>query len=463
MVNAEEKIEYFVVSVADRSEEIFNIWKGQSLSSKKIVKEVDAAIARKNAKLTPRNQIEAYAYLCALDRRVSERYDSFWRSILHYFAWKRETQALNRLRFELKLPKGKSLREAIELEAERMSALELDELVDELNSSGKKKGKDNAEAEKGEEALDSDEAKGEELDAKKDDLTAEKDAEAQEEATTDAEKKFDTEATLVTDEALSATQGADAESQVAESVESYTEEIKAESVETGEMLEGEALSSEDRAQKQNDYTPDPSLERVAPEEKTSAKDLRFLDDELIGYRETPEELFGDAVPEREATKVETNAQISAQNSEQTQANAKDMGFLYDKGALSANLARDVGTSSPNTMANTERERAAQRINKPESVQKEADLKQDASDSRLEISEQEENELRRSISEALAAEPEFVARYVEASVDAVNVNQMAIQNEKMQISVIEAKAEAAPIEAEREANAGALAAAQEIKK
>lgn len=88
-------------------------WKKERISSRRIVKEVQGAIA-KSAR-----SAEAFAYFLALQRRVDERYDSLLKTFFRYFSWRRETALLSQVRSRLKLPQDMRAERAIEEEAER--------------------------------------------------------------------------------------------------------------------------------------------------------------------------------------------------------------------------------------------------------------------------------------------------------------------------------------------------------
>lgn len=88
-------------------------WKKERISSRRIVKEVQGAIA-KSAR-----SAESFAYFLALQRRVDERYDSLLKTFFRFFAWKRETALLSEIRSRLKLPQDMRVERAIKAEAER--------------------------------------------------------------------------------------------------------------------------------------------------------------------------------------------------------------------------------------------------------------------------------------------------------------------------------------------------------
>lgn len=481
-VSREEKREYLVVSVLERGEEIFAEWKRSSLSSKKIVAEIERTIEKRKKKNSPKNRMEAFAYLCALEKRISERYSNFLACFFRYFSWKRETEAIKRLRLALSVPSNRALREALEIEANLTSDIDIDDNIDELDTtSGGKKGskKENgkesdAELEKGEEKS----KEAEESSQNEPDTEADKKKESEKDAESELFDKPDEKEVGRGDKAYGQKVGADEATVISEEAFENSKNIQ-----DGDKLkiEIEEGKSESSSQRENNYNPNAEAHKESTQKSESKEDLRFLDDELIGYRETPEELFGsknDLLTNggRESSAndgkivIEQNLNPDKPNAQANEIKQNDIGHLYDKNLSDASMAGRVqvgNNTAQRAQSQTQAQPQAQTQNKVNAPKNEPSGKINDNSNQekdnLEISEQEENELRRNISEALAAEPEFIARYIEASVDAVKAEQVAIQNDKVQISILEARGDDAPIAVEKNDNASSFVAPHEIKK
>lgn len=107
--------EYTGNAVIERGYAIYDGWIRTHLSSRTIVSWVERAVSIANAKKTMAAYVEAFAHVCALDLRISERYKSIVRIFLSYFAWRRETRALKKVKIDLNLSGKTDLRSAIEI------------------------------------------------------------------------------------------------------------------------------------------------------------------------------------------------------------------------------------------------------------------------------------------------------------------------------------------------------------
>ena len=112
------KKKYTGNDVIERGYAIYDGWNDNKFNSRQIVAAVTAAfksIKKKNAKF----HFEALAYLFALDLRIKEKYNSFFRRLFSFFSWRREVRVFNLLKGAFNIPyKTKDMRMAIEVALE---------------------------------------------------------------------------------------------------------------------------------------------------------------------------------------------------------------------------------------------------------------------------------------------------------------------------------------------------------
>ena len=141
---------YTADSVIDRGYGIYDVWQSKALSSRKVVRLVEKAVAATRKSLDGRAYAEALAHIFALDLRIKERYNTLLRRIFSFFAYRRERGALERVKNALGIPKGvDDIRTAIEVKLKRLreSIKEADEEGDDEAHGGKRNGR-SAEEEK---------------------------------------------------------------------------------------------------------------------------------------------------------------------------------------------------------------------------------------------------------------------------------------------------------------------------
>ena len=112
--------EYTSDSVIERGYKIYDEWISFGFSSKKIVAFVDRAVAFAQAEGSPFSYVQALSYLFALDMRIKEKYNKFWKCLLFYFSWRREANALRRYKNTLHIAESADFRMAIEVEIQRL-------------------------------------------------------------------------------------------------------------------------------------------------------------------------------------------------------------------------------------------------------------------------------------------------------------------------------------------------------
>lgn len=134
---------YRANAVLARGYDILDEWNDKRITSRTVVEQVGLAVAEMSATGTREAHIEALSYLFALDTRIKERYNSIWRCLFSYFAWRREVRALQGLCRELHIQSSTpDILGAIELKLAKLS----EELVGESledNEDGARGGRQN--------------------------------------------------------------------------------------------------------------------------------------------------------------------------------------------------------------------------------------------------------------------------------------------------------------------------------
>lgn len=138
--------QYTADSVIGRAYCVYDKWVEKKYSSKKIVESVEQAVADVKKKKTRSACINALVCLFALDLRIKERYNSFFRCLFSYFSWRRETRAFKLLSDTFKIPADEvDIRTAIEVALQRLreniNAQDIEEDDDETHG-GKRNARD---------------------------------------------------------------------------------------------------------------------------------------------------------------------------------------------------------------------------------------------------------------------------------------------------------------------------------
>ena len=123
---------YIVESVIERGYAIYDEWNQKKLKSKQVVRFVENATDLEYTGSTKKSYYEALSCLFALDMRINEKYNSFWRRVFLYFSWCREINTLNRFKKILHIADGTDIRDAIVIAIEKLA----EELEDERNEDG---------------------------------------------------------------------------------------------------------------------------------------------------------------------------------------------------------------------------------------------------------------------------------------------------------------------------------------
>lgn len=123
---------YKCESVIERGYTIYDEWNQKKLKSKQVVRFVENATDLEYTGSTKKSYYEALSCLFALDMRINEKYNSFWRRVFLYFSWRREINTLNRFKKILHIADGTDIRDAIVIAIEKLA----EKLEDERNEDG---------------------------------------------------------------------------------------------------------------------------------------------------------------------------------------------------------------------------------------------------------------------------------------------------------------------------------------
>lgn len=325
--------EYTSDSVIERGYKIYDEWISFGFSSKKIVAFVDRAVAFAQAEGSPFSYVQALSYLFALDMRIKEKYNKFWKCLLFYFSWRREANALRRYKNMLHIAESADFRMAIEVEIQRLrEKLENEELngKDDDTHGGKINGRAEDEAaaqEKGteetsEETLDADELIDKEESKEDSDQKEEQPIESQEESKEEIGEQKETAESQndITDEKEKLAQKNDENQKEENNVSDDKSETNID-----EKNKKEDAKSYNAAE---DY-PLPNVENVREEsaQKTSfideaINDNTIKDNETFIHHNHTEDLNAD----KEITR---NGNDATQKSEEEKNSDKDA-YLYDE-------------------------------------------------------------------------------------------------------------------------------------
>lgn len=255
-------------AVIHRGYAIYDAWLARRLSSQKIVNSVMRAIYAVEHNRTSAASIEALSYLFALDKRIQERYKKILLCIFRYFSWRRETNALNKLKRIFHISQSEDIRAAIAARLQRLR----DGFDDQIANDGDSEahgGKHNGNAE-------------EEVAAKE---KAEKIVKAEESKKVVEEKTEDISKQTTTDEPIqeSAETRQDTEPSH-DTLEKVVQDEKRPVKEERNSLDEEAGESKDtpkEAINYNDVVDVPPLPETTQDKKSSPKKTSFIDESLM--------------------------------------------------------------------------------------------------------------------------------------------------------------------------------------
>ena len=323
-------------SVINRGYKIYDEWKAKRLSSRKIVTSVERAVFNIEQNKSKAASIDALSCLFALDLRVTEKYDTFWKCLVHYFSWRRENGALKRLKVSLHISDDEDIRTAIEIELQRLrESIETEESEkgDDETHGGKRNGKSEEETVAAEENAQEQapEENAEEMtDAEESKEVSEEKAEDVSEETTTDEPINESEEKQQNDELPQEEAEIPEQEEKEQVVQEEQSELKEENNGPDEVSEP-STDKKEEAKAYNDAVDSPPLyEETVSErktEKTSLIDEMIIDNmvkgdkSIIGYQR---------IDEAERLKEEDVPQdtVASQN-EKNKSTDKDA-YLYDK-------------------------------------------------------------------------------------------------------------------------------------
>ena len=393
--------QYTADTVLSRGYTIYDEWNAKRSASRKIVACVELAAANAKQNKGIAASMEALACLFALDIRIKEKYKTILQCILSYFSWRRETRAFRLLKGAFYIPdSNEDIRAAIEIELQRLrEKLEKADADDEDDTvrGGKRNGKS-------EEDLAAAEEKAQ------DQATNEKNEDASEieEKKESAEEKIEENPDPIQKEEqieeIKAEQNAeeapseDAQISVQEDKEQAKEvqEIKEENNSSVEKSESSTDKSKE-TKTYNDVIDSPPLYEQSLDDESWRDTKSFVDEVIIDNIIKGKEDAARQNPLEEAKQVrDVNRAENAitQNREENKSTDKNA-YLYDKMVTS-----DKGAAKIAEMKSTQIGASAQSSNTAEKVQGAEDLRVPL---QVDITLDQENEMRREISSSLSAE------------------------------------------------------------
>jgi hypothetical protein len=324
-------------SVINRGYKIYDEWKAKRLSSRKIVASVERAVFNIEQNKSKAASIDALSCLFALDLRVTEKYDTFWKCLVHYFSWRRENGALKRLKVSFHISDDEDIRTAIEIELQRLREnieTEESEKGDDETHGGKRNGKSEEETVAAEE--NAQEQAPEE--------NAEEMTDAEESKEVSEEKAEDVSEETTTDEPINESEEKQQNDELPQEEAEIPEQEEKESIVQEEQseLKEENNGPEEKAEPNNDITKEartyndavdspPLYEETVSErssEQTSFIDEMIIDNmvkgdkNIIGYQRIDE-------VERIKEADRPQDMVAHQNQEKNKSTEKDA-YLYDE-------------------------------------------------------------------------------------------------------------------------------------
>ena len=434
-------------TVIDRGYDIYDGWKEKSLSSRRIVAEVERAVSAIKDNKTKAARSEALSYLFALDMRIKERYEGLLRCLFSYFSWRREIRALDMLKDTLRIPQSEEdIRTAIEVALEQLREdieLETSDEDDDETHGGRRNGKAEEEAaaeEKEQEhtSEDSPENSREAEEADKSEESIEEGVEAQPDTVTDKEAAENPE------EATDLTQKEPADGAQEEAEQALYEEspeIKLEEENNGaeDSEPSEDIDKSKEARTYNDAVDSPPLyeetSRSTKTETTSFIDEVIKDNMVKGkedvVRHNP---LQDAKQSKETSRT---SDTPAQRNVESKTSDKDA-HLYDKMVLDEKGGVQKPTEKVGMQNPTEKKPEAKTEPKPEQVNEQLQdgkkieaVKQESENTRVplqvDITNQQEVQAIRELNDTMSLESKL--SYIRMQEDLLR-EQLSISNKEL---------------------------------
>ena len=273
-------------SVINHGYKIYDGWKAKRLSSRKIVAFAERAVFNIEQNRSKAASIDALSCLFALDLRVTEKYDTFGKCLLHYFSWRRENGALKRLKVSFHISNDEDIRTAIEVELQRLRENienEESEDGDDETHGGKRNGKSEEEAVAAEENAQEQapEENAEEItDAEESKEASEEKVEYISEETTTDEPLKESEEKQQNDELPQEEAEIPEQEEKEQVVQEEQSEIKEENNGPDEVSEP-STDKKEEAKAYNDAVDSPPLYEETVSERAADKKTSFIDEMII--------------------------------------------------------------------------------------------------------------------------------------------------------------------------------------
>lgn len=423
----EKRIGYTGDSVIKRGYEIYDEWIERRYSSRKIVHFIERTVAsiRENTSNTAR--LEALSCLFALDIRIKEKYGTLLQCLFSYFSWRRERRAFQLLKGAFNIKNvNDDIRTLIEVELqilrEKLGTEAPDDTDDDTVHGGKRNGKAQEESTKNV-TKEQDKATNDNPESLPDKEETNEFSENKTEEISESsempERIVDSEASQKAEESSLK----DAHVSVKESKEQEkgkNQEIKEEKNVSKEKSEPSTDKTK-QAKTYNDAGYLPTLHDETLNKKTSDSSRSFIDevilDNMVKYREdNVEHAFKE--DKKQIFEPDIKENIASQSEDVGKSTDKNED-LYDKmpmrnGEVAKPVEKNDRSNPTQTVSETQKENAVAK------AKNDNDMRVPL---RVDITVNEENEMRREISNSMSVE----------AIKAIYESQAAIMREQLNIA------------------------------
>ena len=396
------KNQYTADAVLARGYTIYDEWIAKRSASRNIVAYVELAAANAKQNKEIAASMEALACLFALDIRIKEKYKTILQCILSFFSWRRETRTCKLLKAAFHIPdNNEDIRAAIEIELQGLrEKLEKEDADDEDDTirGGKRNGHFKEELAIGEEK-----AQDQATNEKNEDVSEiEEKKESAEEKTEENPDPIQREEQT---EEIKAEQNAeeapreDTQISVQEDKEQAIEEVQEIKEENNSSVEKSEPSTDTSKETKtyNDAIDSPPLYEQSADDKPRRDTKSFVDEVIIdnSIKGKEDALRHNPLEEaKQARDVNSAENATTQNREENKSTDKNA-YLYDRMVMS-----DKGAARIAEMKSTQVDASAQNSNTAEKAQSAEDLRVPL---QVDITLDQENEIRREISSSMSAE------------------------------------------------------------
>ena len=404
MINDLKQSEYTADDVIKRAYAIYDEWTTKKSASRKIVSYVEVAVSYVKQNKETTAVLDALACLFALDKRIKEKYSNIIRCLILYFSWRRETHALKHLKNTFNISDSiDDIRTAIEVELQRIREKikeESDEGDDEAHG-GKRNGKTNieelAQREKGEEnpGVEASEESSSKED-KKEDVEEKTEKAAKETTVNDSEKNDEQKENTESPETKNEDKIRDEKALHKNEGDTQLKEEKDGKLEKSAPRTDKAQDSK----AYNDAIDSTPIHEKSSSEKSS-ENKSFIDDVIIDNMvKGKEDIVGhnpleEAKQVRDVNRTEDYVMQNRDENKSTDKNA----YLYDKMVMS-----DKGGAHPAAkIAETKSTQVGASAQSSKETVKVSDVKDLRVPLQVDITIDQENDMRRDISDNMSEE------------------------------------------------------------